>query len=696
VKIGEIVEMVRQAQLLREELERDWIENVQFLMGRFGSKTEFEDMDRVDVNMAWANLMAIIPTLYWRNPRVLAKAKRPQDILKAPCLEAGIQHWIGKIGTQRVTQRTIIDAHCFPFGLNKLGYRVKDVQVAVKVSRVDGSAEVVDESEEVDLSEFDVEQRTMAIGERPVLKRVSLLSAWIDPLCADFEESEWLVEEVVRDVKEVRQDPKYKNTSKLQATGAVNDIFATQNTPQRSMPRVSESQGPYAAPSLAKVRSGQVVLWEFWHKTERKLYVIVPDQNVLLREDDWPYPFFPYKALQLGVPVPDTPYPTPPNSVWKAQQRELNKIRTYTLDHIKRAIPKFLVDSAKLSRSAQQELKEGVMQVVMVDGDPTQMVQQMPGAPVNADVWRSEATIKTDIQQITGIADFQRAGAAPEGTTATEVRAIASSTSARIDYQRFQVSELVRWIAVGIHKLLRVYWDTPEWIRVTGRSDWQYQKLDAEALDGEFEIEIDVGSQLPPDKATEKKTALDNFSILAPIAVQRPDLLRFDELVRYLMEKLEVPDPDRFLQTDDANRPPSNVQDEEILLREGGMPTFSPNDDQPGHILGHTEGLQQATDDQDRWRRLMHLNKHVQYEQQQMMAAQMAQSQMLQQVAQAAGGAPGGAGPSGPVPPNVVPLQGGQGRGQPAPGFPMNPRMFGQDAPNPTTQARADSRRLRS
>lgn len=691
MKVPEIIEMVHQAQHLRSDVDSDVVENIRFLMGRFGSSTEFEDMDRVDVNMAWANMMAIIPTLYWRNPRVMAKGKRPQDLLKAPVLEAGIQHHLGKVGTQRTTQRLIVDAHCAPYSLAKLGYRVKDVEVAVKVNRKTGATVVVDESDEVDLSEFDVEQRTLAVGERPILQRVSFLSQWIDPLCADFDESPWLCQEITADVDRVIGNSNYKNTRKLQASGRVTDIFAANSQPGRMRPDIHTDQGPYSSGNggIGKVRDNQVVLWEFWHKEERKLYVIVPDQGLTLREDDWPYPFFPYRAMQLGVPVPDTPYSIPPNSVWKAQQRELNKIRTYTLDHIKRNVTKILYDQAKLGGTqAEQDLREGTSQLVGVDGNPNEMAAALAASPVSADVWRCEENVKGDINDITGIAENRRASASAPGTTATEIRSIDNATGARIGYQRYQVSELVRWVAVGIHKLLRIYWDRKEWIQVTGRSDIEYRELDAEAIDGEFEIDIDVSSQLPPDKELEKKRALDNFSILAPIAVQRPDLLRFDELVRYLMERLEVPDPDRFLQTDDANRPPSRAEDERILLAQGGMPTFSPNDDHPGHILSHTEDAQNAKDEHERWRALMHLKKHLDYEEQRMLAQAMAASGMMQQV----GGAMGQPGMGGP-PPNVLPLQGGQGRQAPAPGYPMNPRLMSQDAPNPTTQNRVDSRR---
>jgi len=691
LKVGEIIEMVSQAQMLRRQIEEDWVENIRFLSGRFGDKNEFEDIDRVDVNMAWANLMAIMPTLYWRNPRVIARPKRPQDVEKAPVLEAAVQHALSKMGTQRVIQRLIIDAHCMAFGLVKLGYRTRDVQVAVKINRQSGEMTVVDETEEIELSEFDVEQRTLAVGERPVLKRVSLLSAWLDPLCGDFADSEWVCEEVIRDVAEVKKDPKYKNTSKLTATGPINDLFATSQAPSRSAPEITQEQGPYASglTSLARVKDNQIVLWEFWHKTEDRLYVVAPHQNVMLRDDDNPSPFFPFAALQLGVPVPDTPYPIPPNSVWKPQQKELNKIRTYTLDHIKREIPKHIIDGSRVPPQMQADLREGVQQVIFSEGSPEGMVASLPANPVSPDTWRCEATVKTDVQQITGIADFQRAAAAPEGTTATEVRAIANSTAARIDYQRYQVSEIARWIATGVHKLLRIYWDREEWIKVTGIA-WHFQKLDAQALDGEYEIDIDVGTQLPPDKALEKKNALDQFSILAPIAVQRPDLLKFDELVRYLMEKLEVPNPERFLVSDDVNRPPADPADEEELLAQGGIPIFSPNDNQEAHIKMHVQGLLGAQDEQEQWRRQMHLKKHLDFEQQQMIAQQMAQSMMLQQVAAAAGGQQG-------MPPqggNVVPLQGGQGRANPAPGFPIQPRQFNQGVQNPTTQSRVDSRRL--
>jgi hypothetical protein len=701
LKVAEIVEMVSQAQMLRRDLEEDWIENIRFLMGRFGPKHEFEDVDRVDVNLAWANLMAIMPTLYWRDPRVVARARRPQDIVKAPVVEAAVQYALGKMGTQRTVQRLIVDAHCMAMALVKLGYRTRDVEVAVTIDRATGAMKVVDETEEIDLSEFDVEQRTMAVGETPILGRVSLLSAWIDPLCGDFNDSEWLAQEIIRDVKDVKKDPKYKNTSKLTATGPINDLFSTSKAPSRSSPDINDDQGPYASgiTTLAKVKDNQIVLWEFWHKTENKLYVVCPHQGVMLREDDNPYPFFPFAALQLGVPVPDTPYAIPPNSVWKPQQKELNKIRTYTLDHIKREIPKHLVDASKMSKQMQDDLREGVQQVIMVDGSPEGMVTSMPANPVSADTWRCEAAIKTDVQQISGVADYQRAGSAPEGTTATEIRAISNATAARIGYQRYQVSTLIRWVAVGVHQLLRVYWDREEWIKVTGRADWAYEKLDKEAVEGDFEIDIDVGTQLPPDKELEKKGALDQFSILAPIAVQRPDLLKFDELVRYLMEKLEVPNPERFLVSDDQNRPPANPENEEELLFQGGMPIFSPNDNHPQHILIHTQGLQEAKDDQDRWRRLMHLKKHLDYEEQQRMAVAMQQSMMLQQVQQAAGGM--GPPPLGGVPPpgggpggNVVPLQGGQGRANPAPGYPIQPRMFNQQAPNPTQQTRVDSRKV--
>src|SRR3990167_419575 len=83
------VARIRDARQRRSRVESDWRENVRFLKGDFGKDAAPIDA-RVRVNLYWSTMRALTPSIYARNPDIVATAKAPQHQDRAKVVSGAV------------------------------------------------------------------------------------------------------------------------------------------------------------------------------------------------------------------------------------------------------------------------------------------------------------------------------------------------------------------------------------------------------------------------------------------------------------------------------------------------------------------------------------------------------------------------------------------------------------------------------
>lgn len=699
--VERLKDTVRQAMQFRKKIESDWAENVKMLNGDFWDWPDF-GLDRVQVNMFWATVRSMGPSLYMQDPDILTPPKRAQDVDSAAVMEAAINYWLPKMQTTDVMHELIPDALCCSFAVCKSGYVLNKVQAKVTIDHESGSMELADESQQVDLAEHSIELRDFMVGSHPCLNRVSPFNFYVDWKATGPHNAEWVFERIYRNIEEVKGDPAYENTRGLQPTSRYVKDGLWQH--QYYQPTAADffsgqsSQGPWGQNDRGF--DDIVELFEFWHRPTRKLYTLSPFHPKLLRSGGWPYEHakFPYHDLMLTVRVPDKLYPMPFLSAIKPQASELNKLRTYSLAFVKRAITRFFINSNMFDNETLEAFKSGkVAPVVPVDGDPKDAVYVLEGSGMGPETHKMIEDIKDDMRVISQIQDFQQPSSE---TTATSQKLISNNQNVAIGWMQRQVLRTVRDISSCTMANLKQFADLPQMIKITGRSDFPWREFTRDDIQGEYDCEVKPGTQLMQDRQMLQKGALDLFNLLVPVGLQTGKY-DVDELTLDVLKTFpHIRDPSKILKgAQDMNKPPNDPAAENILLSIGGMPKISPNDPDDMHIQVHQQGQAQAKTQEEAYRWLAHIQEH---EKAKMMKMAMAMMQAQQQAGMQPPGQggppsppPGGGPPGSGRPPNPPqpPVQGGQGRPGAQPGFPMAPRQMSEKPATPDGMARAQSRR---
>lgn len=683
--LGKIAYVARK----RKPVEEDWAENLRWMNGDFTGGEPEVVRDRVDVNLFWSLGRAIVPGVYFRDPDILVEPENPIGIERAPLLQAILRYRFRKMGVKKVIQKMIMDGLPHHKGFCKVGYVMETFRTEAETDPVTGEVTAVtDASTYHDLAEHQIEKMETQVGSHPVIHRVSPRALYADAMSTEIADAMWMAEEIVMHVDDLQADDRYDaadvrpNFCPTEGMdGGIDALSSAYDIESRGTSSAS-GLGPYGDPNEPSPDGSQLVrMYEFWDRRTRRVITVVPGHPEPIRDIPWPYPRFPYFELCLTLEVPDEPYPMPVLTAVKPQQVEINEIRSYQLDYIKRAITKYAVDTSIVDQPGRDALaRADGLPVIPVSGDATKAIHVIQGAAMNPEVHVAEQTIRRDVSEISGVAEFQRGNATPRGTTATEQRLMAQSSSMSIEMMIDKTQDLVVEIANFVADLDMQYAEKEQILRITGDSGVEWKRWTKSDIQGDYEISIHAGTQLHVDQAMRAKQALDRFNLLAPIALQGGPV-KFGPLLKDTLEATGAKNISQYIDDTKLDRPPQDPWMEEELLKIGGKPSISSNDEDDEHIAIHMQEAERETDDFNLYRRMIHIRDHQvqKVRKQQMMMAQLA----------GMGGPMGGPGMGAPQPPNPMgqsPMgrvnSGGMGRQTPKPGQPANPRQMSERNPN--------------
>jgi hypothetical protein len=534
-----------------EEKSERWEKRVGNLRGKYWEPQRTPDGDLVTVNMIAALDSLFIPAIYFRDPRIIVSARRPQDTLRAEFTEEVLNYYIDELELKSQVTPCIRDAFLFGIAYMKLGWEAEldtnlefvrqetedgalgevmtndagepfmsDPAGNIFLDRPTGIAQVMDKKgnpvSEVDnptLNEWVRREQPHAVRWHPkdVLR---------DPegRNADLSDSRWIAFRAVLPLEEVKGNPLYKNTTDLQATRKLSHDLL-----DMTEKRTDDETAPE--------EERRVEIYEIWAKEynkARKRYdmkrkVIAKDHDKFLLDEDSPFlaEGFPCAVLTF-TGDPDDPYPTSMADFVEDQIQSMNVSRTMLATHRNRFFRRYIANEAVVSREdAEQVANASDGQVVMVnvseDVDLRRAFVPIEDAQLQPEVYNDYNLARDEIQIITGVSDYQFGG---QGVSrlATEANFIQGGFAVRLNHKQDMVGDFVIHICKYWKQLLQQFGSFEVFAEVTGEQAepvWQSFAV-AENIPDDVAFSADMFPSTFQAREVLQKAAQDRLNLLAP------------------------------------------------------------------------------------------------------------------------------------------------------------------------------------
>jgi len=333
----------------------------------------------------------------------------------------------------------------------------------------------------------------------------------------DVRNAEWVAMRVMRPLRDVKKDPKYRNTSKL--------------APVKMQANSSGGQSEFAK-IFEHVEHAE--LWQIRDIKTGEIIVIALDHPDFLRQEE--------DVLQIeGAPFhwfvfnedPVFPWGIPDARIMEPQQLELNETRKLAMYHRRVAIVKALVKKGAVKKEEMDKLlDEDVKALVNVESEGSiREAVEFVQSQIPNDLHTWAALIREDIRETTGFSRNQSGLPQGDRTTATEAKIVSGAFEIRVDERRDMAADLLEEIMRGTNQTIFKFWNTKRVVQVvgpTGLPGWI--EYTGDQLTGEYNYRIDPNNGAPVSGQTRKQDAAQLLQLWAGIGKGAPppaELTRF-------------------------------------------------------------------------------------------------------------------------------------------------------------------------
>ena len=535
-----------------EDFDSLWRRMIDLYRGRHYDDTT--KSDRLVVNMAFATINVIAPSIAVNNPKITLNARHPDNAPHAVIAEQVLNYEWRAHKFQQEFRRGTDDKLICGHGWLKVGY--KFVAPAVPAVQPESEPEVeVSGAEQPDDPSVEVAQ--VVTEDRPIMERISVFDMFVDPDATHPKDMRWIAQRIRRPIADCKKDTTYTTKGRKELTPTMGGKWDTSD----DVPAHGSKPEPE--------KGGYVEVWEFWDIKRGTVQTFTTSGEHFLRAPKAsPYPFRQPFYMLRNYEVPDEFYPMGELEAIEVLQHELNSTRTQMLNHRKKFSRKWLYHKNSFTTQGIEALEsdqDNVMVPVESDLPLTQVVGPMPVAITPPEFYNQSSMIRDDINLVTAVSEYSH-GSMPEvRRTATEAAMIQDSQNARAADKLAKVEFELAAIASMLLQTLQTFLTGEHVVRIVGRDgapSWAF--YDREFIAGQFDFEVEAGSTQPQNETFRRQSALQLVDAMAPFA----EVLNMPELAAYLLQTgFGVKNPQRFIMA-----PAAGPMGPPPLDTEGGMP----------------------------------------------------------------------------------------------------------------------------
>jgi hypothetical protein len=170
-------------------------------------------------------------------------------------------------------------------------------------------------------------------------------------------------------------------------------------------------------------------------------------------------------------------------------------------------------------RGALESDYDNVLVPVMSDEPLSNVVAPFPAVITPPEFYNQSELIQGDVEQITGVSEYQR-GALPEiRRTATEAAIMQDAANARAADKLATIEGAIQEVASRMVALAQQYMTGEQVARLIGSDGVpMWITFDRDYISGEFDYEVEAGSTAPNNESFRRQMALQMVDAMAPFA----------------------------------------------------------------------------------------------------------------------------------------------------------------------------------
>ena len=516
------------------------------------------DEDRLLVNIAFSTVNVINPSVSVNYPKIAVNARKPSDAPRAVITEAVVNYWWKHYKVKPEFRRAVKDFLIVGHAWLKVGYRYVEEE---QIPEAD-DASTVDEDNLIT-------PNIIVREDRPFVERVSAFDIFVDPDATSEQDMRWIAQRIRRPLKEIKADKRYNQSARSQVSATSTSAYYDE--PDRK--RTWDESHQYAD------------VWEFYDLKTGKMSVFaeVGDQ-FLVKPTLMPYAFGHPFVMIRNYDVPDYFYPLGDLEAIEPLQRELNETRTQMMNHRKRFSRKYLYRESAFDadgRSALESDFDNVMVPVASDENINNVVAPFPAVITPPEFYNQSQMIQADVEQISGVTEYQRGGLPEIRRTATEAAIMQDAANARAADKLATIEAVIANVAQRLVALAQQYMTGEQVARIVGRDgEPMWVTFDRDYIAGEFDFEVEAGSTAPVNESFRRQMALQMVDAMAPFA--GAGIVNMQQLASHVLQfGFGIKNPDEFLQA-----PPPPMGGPEGAPPPGGPVPQIPNEEMMGAAGG--------------------------------------------------------------------------------------------------------------
>lgn len=472
------------------------------------------------LNLFHAITKNIVPSLLYKNPKILAFPKKINSQDSAPLAQETLNYYYREINAEDVNNRVIWDAYVLGYGVSKKGYATKfgmDIPDEKKKKTFKEKAlEAIGlRPKEKEEEQTNPEVNLNIISESPYVSYVSPFNFGKDPRATCLDDCMYVYEKFRKTVKQMKDNPKYKNTATLR--GDDMDLPTT-----------------YAKGYVSDMDEFRMLwVYEIHYRSDDGIYLLVISKDgneykehyhekSIYHLKGWQYDELNFnKHGHKLYPISDM-----------TKIRHLQDRFTMTIDaileQVDRFVPKIAYDESKITAQGKLALRDGDLgSLVGVTGDPNHVFKEIALTQVKGDLKALADELVNLITIQTGLTRAQLTGVS-QSETATEAQITQGGQTIRLSDMSNEVNKYLKLQATGLWDIITQFVELEQLELIngvsgidqeTGKPKYNWLTVNDEMGEqlrtGHYDFDIEVGSTQKPDLISIRKQFENMFNILA-------------------------------------------------------------------------------------------------------------------------------------------------------------------------------------
>ena len=448
--------------------------------------------DKVYVNILFEFVKVMVPFLYSRDPEVLVTPKQKGIRQKATFFKQVLQYVVREVKLKKTAKRVLLDALLPGWGIFRVGYSFEATETMMDPERFKDATEA-----EQKMMILHPKNKTRKDGDPYIFSTIKQDQAWV---------IRW-------PWKKFYVDP--DGTSPTDLTDHKFVIFESVAC------KDDLDKGGYRYPELsadAAFQAGQTrPLFEVWDRLKRKRILMLEGCNTPINKEGEDFPAwvetFPCVVMAFNE-SPDRPLPIADGVIMESQIREKNFIRTQQVNHRKRFNRRYQIEEGGADPAEILKWEANIDGSVIKTRKGAAFVP-VQDAPLPFDVYQTEVRIDGDLDRLSGTGEIARGSASTVEQTATATSYKEQRLQLRTSERQDVVEECIEDVVKMLAAIVKANYDFPHVSEIVGPDGVpEIQEYTKEQLDGEYDIEIHIGSMIPLNRSVMIQQASDAFNLL--------------------------------------------------------------------------------------------------------------------------------------------------------------------------------------